>query len=288
MLKKADTIRRRLAHDYGRRDYFEAYRQLLLTARSTGYEILPLSCFFERTSAIADPLTSGKPLLVLRHDIDTDPKSSLRFAAIESELSIKSTYYFRLRTFDASIIRYLAERGMDIGYHYEELATLAKHSGTRSAEQAVDLVPAAREAFENNLASFRAASNCPVRHASSHGDFANRVIGLGNGLLLNDTGIRRRSDVAFEAYDKVIEGSLSDRLADNVGALDLSCKASAALADGRSPILLLTHPRQWKSAPVVNAQADFLRVREGIAYRARATLRTRASGALRWRYGARG
>jgi hypothetical protein len=78
-------------------------------------------------------------------------------ARIESELGIKSTYYFRARssTFKPAIIEEIADLGHEIGYHYENLS-----------DTAGDMEDAIRD-FERNLMRFRAL--VPIRTICMHG-----------------------------------------------------------------------------------------------------------------------
>jgi len=62
-------------------------------------------------------------VIILRHDVDKIPKNSLRFGKIQYDMSIKTSYYFRIGpiSFDKNIILKLSEMGHEIGYHYETL-----------------------------------------------------------------------------------------------------------------------------------------------------------------------
>lgn len=81
---------------------------------------------------------------ILRHDVDRKPINALKMAKLESNLKIKSTYYFRYPyTFMPDIIRNISDMGHEIGYHYE---TLAKAKG--DYEKAINL-------FEMELEEFR-------------------------------------------------------------------------------------------------------------------------------------
>ena len=61
----------------------------------------------------------------MRHDVDSLPSNSLRFARIQNELGIKGVYYFRTvpESWDQQIIKEIASLGHEIGYHYENLTT---------------------------------------------------------------------------------------------------------------------------------------------------------------------
>ena len=65
--------------------------------------------------------------IILRHDVDRLPQNSVNTARIEKNLNITGSYYFRIvqKSYDATIIKQIAELGHEIGYHYEDL-TLSK------------------------------------------------------------------------------------------------------------------------------------------------------------------
>jgi len=61
--------------------------------------------------------------IILRHDVDMKPEHSLKFAQIEKEFGICSTYYFRMteEVYQPAIMKQIARLGHEIGYHYEVL-----------------------------------------------------------------------------------------------------------------------------------------------------------------------
>lgn len=61
---------------------------------------------------------------IIRHDVDRKPENALKMAALEHDLGVRSTYYFRTkkRVFDRHIIKKISRMGHEIGYHYESLS----------------------------------------------------------------------------------------------------------------------------------------------------------------------
>lgn len=57
--------------------------------------------------------------IILRHDVDRSPENALKIAQIEGKYGLKSTFYFRMKTFDEEIMKKIREIGHEIGYHYE-------------------------------------------------------------------------------------------------------------------------------------------------------------------------
>lgn len=101
---------------------------------------------------------SGKPTVILRHDVDRRVGNSRMLAEIEAAYGVCSTYYFRASSagvFPFDSIKYIARLGHEIGYHYEDL------SATRGD------VGAAVQRFEFNLDALRSVAECIT--VSMHG-----------------------------------------------------------------------------------------------------------------------
>ena len=91
------------------------YRQLLETLQSQGYSF----CTFQE---YCEGKAVGK-YVILRHDIDKKPNNALRFAQLEAEMGIKSTYFFLTlkEIFKPKVIKQIEDLGHEIGYHYRDL-----------------------------------------------------------------------------------------------------------------------------------------------------------------------
>ena len=83
---------------------------------------------FAALVARSDSALPGRVLLV-RHDVDSDVSRARRMREIERGLGTVSTYFFRRVTWDVAFMRELQSEGCEVGYHYEELATLVKERG---------------------------------------------------------------------------------------------------------------------------------------------------------------
>ena len=220
------------------------YRELLRIALGQGYAVLSLEAWLE------DPtLTADRPLLLVRHDVDQHPASALRMAAIERELGVRSTWYFRWRTANPSVIETIAAEGHAVGLHYETLTRELLRRGL-GADDAEALVPRARELLHTELESF-ARRFGPVRSACPHGD--TRMPGVHNGVLLlgedwSRYGLQWDANAAMR--DHPLDVWLTDRSAaeggwkEGLDPIDL-------LVDRRSPILAVVHPNNWVSGPAL-------------------------------------
>ena len=96
--------------------------------------------------------------IILRHDVDRNPKNALKMAELENNLGITSTYYFRMKedVFIPALIKKIADMGHDVGYHYE---ALDKAEG--DFEKAIGI-------FEAELKEFRKI--CDVKTVCMHGN----------------------------------------------------------------------------------------------------------------------
>ena len=167
-------------------------------------------------------------------------------------------------------MRELAEAGHEIGYHYEELATVAKERGVNGRDRVDGILGEARERFVRNLTMLRERTGLPIRTAASHGDFANRALGVSNTLLLADRAVRERAGIDFEAYDPDIEEGLGFRTIDTPYPhyWRQGKDPAEAIRAGLGPILVLTHPRQWGRNWYWNAREDLKRLGEGALFNA--------------------
>ena len=127
----------------------EKYRELC-KAIVKNYEPLTVVSYLEDKP-------SGKTV-IMRHDVDRKPENALKMAELESELGIKSTYYFRIKdgVFVPGIVKEIAEIGHEIGYHYE---VLDKAKGDYNK---------AIKIFKEELKTFREI--CDVKTICMHGN----------------------------------------------------------------------------------------------------------------------
>jgi hypothetical protein len=216
------------------------YRRLLVLAQSQGYALVSLESWLANAEAHA-----GKDVLILRHDVDQCPASAARMAAIESELGICSTWYFRWRTAQPKVIQAIRDGGHEVGLHYETLTRELLRRGLRAAD-AQTLIPEVRPLLRAELAAF-AERHGPARSTCPHGD--TRMRGVHNGVLLQGEDLSAYG-VDWEANAAVgrlpLEVWLTDRSSaegrwkDGMDPADL-------LIDRRSPILAVVHPNNWVS-----------------------------------------
>jgi hypothetical protein len=110
-----------------------------------------------------------------------------------------------------------------------------------------------------------------MRIVAAHGDFANRVMGLTNSILLEDDAFRRAVDVDLEVYDATFVDRFTERFIDAPPPVYWMPRHPAdAIASGVPTIGVLVHPRQWRVNRSVNLREDVSRALQGVRYRYRA------------------
>ena len=229
--------RRRLGRTISRARWGE-YRRLLEIAVGQGYAVVSLEDWLANPDAHA-----GRDVMILRHDVDQCPASALKMAAIEADLEIRSTWYFRWRTANAGVVRAIRDGGHAVGLHYETLTRELLSRGL-SAVDAPALVAEARLTLRDELAEF-AARHGPALSACPHGD--TRVPGVHNGVLLQGEDLSAYG-VRWEANTAVGSGPLDVWLTDRStaeGGWKEGLDPIDLLIDRRSPILAVVHPNNW-------------------------------------------
>jgi hypothetical protein len=242
-----------------------AYRALLEAALAAGYTILSVEAAWAHLRAGA-----GRPAgrsLVLRHDIDTGPATAAAMWRIERDLGIGGSWYFRLSTLDLELMADIADAGSEASYHYEELATVAKRHRARTAAAALRLVPEAQERFARNLARLRERTGLPFSTVASHGDFANRKLGLMNWTILADAAFRSSVGIDLETYDEPFMRHVTSRHADTTYPRFWTGEPPAAAIDRGEPfVYLLVHPGTWQVERRSSFRGNLHRMREGMSY----------------------
>lgn len=226
------------------------YHTILREARSTGYQFLTLA----ELAAAQEPPSA--PFIILRHDIDTDPRAALDFAAAEAKEDIRATYFFRLTTWNKDIIDLLHAQGHEVGYHFEELASYAKKKHIRSKAEVIAAFPDIRRIFAQNLAQLRGLHSFEINSCASHGDFANLVVDCGNYKFLRDAELRHELGIAYEAYDHELVNAYQNHVSDWNSPQGFNPAHPLSYIRARKSFLFLTHPRWWRVNPLANFRFD--------------------------------
>jgi hypothetical protein len=212
------------------------YRALLTTAREHGYSLRSLEDWLEEPG--------DGPTVILRHDVDQDPRAALRMAAIEEDLGVRSTWYVRWRTAHPALVGRLRRQGHAVGLHYETLSRWAL--GANGAPVTDEVVDRCRQVLAGEVRAF-AALHGPIRSICPHGD--TRVPGVRNAVLVHGMdlpalGLRWDGNEAMRG--RPLGYWLTDRSAP-AGRWKDGQDAGELIRRGVSPLLCIVHPNNWSS-----------------------------------------
>jgi hypothetical protein len=253
----------RVYQNYVMPDRLAEYGRVLRSFRDAGYRFATMAEFAGALKANA-PL--APPVFLLRCDVDSDPAGAARMFGTEQALGVRATYYFRLATVDRALIARMASYGTEVGYHFEEIATVAKQRGLGTKKQITPHLGEMRDAFRRNMAWFKATTGVSPRTIASHGDFINRRLGIQNNLLL-DQALMDEFGLVAETYEPWLMAAISTRVADRAAPQWWHPHDPWVALQKRAPIVnMLVHPRQWIRNPVLNAGLDAARVGEELGY----------------------
>jgi len=182
--------------------------------------------------------------IILRHDVDRKPKRALRMARIESDVGVRSTYYFRStkEAFIPEIMKEIEKMGHEVGYHYE---VLVKAKGDHV--QAMKL-------FENDIDSFR--EHVEIRSICSHGSplskYDSRDIWADNSFLqFGIVGDASISVFGFAYYSDTggkwdSKANLRDNVKSDDGGSSVSTTSEIIeLLINNNNVYINCHPERW-------------------------------------------
>lgn len=240
----------------------DEYGQLLGCAAEFGYQIRSIG---EHRRAAAVGEGSETKVLILRHDVDTDLPTAKAQFDIERSLGVSASYFFRLSTVDVGFMRRLDSYGSDVGYHYEELSTVARERGLRTREEVALHRSEIQSKFRANLEQVRRTVGLPLRFVAAHGDMANRYLGIYNDELLDDV-LLRALDIDLNADARgAIPGVVTFTDAP-YPKFWVPRDPMIALDRGDAVVQVLTHPRQWRRNVHENLFDDVDRLVQGARY----------------------
>jgi hypothetical protein len=245
------------------------YRALLGFLVETGYSFRTMSEFAE---AVDRCETDSRPVCLLRNDVDSDPAGAALMFACDRAAGVRATYFFRLSTLDIGLAHQIAASGGEVGYHFEEIAAVAKRLGLRSRQQVDAHMDLIRREFRSNFLRFAARTGLRPRVVAAHGDFVNRRIGVPNHYLL-DRELMEELGIVIDAYDARVHGNMQARFSDwPAPQWWYPADPVSALRDRPATVSILVHPRQWTCNPSLNLRLDALRLCEEAGWRWRSAM----------------
>lgn len=253
----------RLYCDYLMPSQLTTYEQIVSAAQQAGYTQTSVRGYFDLLTKGHRPL---EKVLVHRHDIDTDLRTTRKLFDIEKKHGIKSSFYFRLSTLDFSLMQEIEEYGSEASYHYEELATYAKVNKIKDPITLRSRMAEIRSTFAANFSCIEQRLGKKMRTVASHGDFVNRRLKMSNTEVLDDAALRQSCGIVCETYDRALLDHFDIYISDRP-APQLYCPMSPIEALRKYPrICLLTHPRQVETNWKENTKDNLYRLYEGLAW----------------------
>lgn len=253
------SVLNRLYSDYLMPSRLPHYAALLAQAQQAGYRQTSVRDWFHT----ARDHGLDHKVLVHRHDIDTDLRTAKKMFALEQRYGVRASYYFRLSTLDYGLMRAIEDYGSEASYHYEEIASYAKRQHLRQADAVRARMGEIRGLFEANFQRIEQRLARKMLTVASHGDFANRRLGVLNCELLQDPALRLRCGIVCECYDAALLGSFDLYIADRPHPQYFHPMEPAAALHQYRRICLLTHPVQWRTNWLASSRHNLLRAFEG-------------------------
>lgn len=166
---------------------------------------------------------------------------------IEKKNNVKATYYFRWTTFDKDLIKEISEQGLEVGLHYETIATYCIENEQEELKQK-DIIKC-REILKDEIKKFKEKSGVNIETISSHGNLVNRTIGIPNNALFYGQNYKDYGIIG-ETYDRnirrykiksyICDGEISRKYGFSYLAnpIDSILKADRVIE-------FLSHPNHW-------------------------------------------
>jgi hypothetical protein len=248
---------------------FKKYSEIVKAIAESDYQLLSIADYIRAKELPAK-------FIIIRHDVDLDPFYQLKFAQLEHDFNIRTSYYFRQieKVFKKEVVDKVAALGHEVGYHYEvftkakgdpKLAlkifkdeqavfsemwnslTVCPHGGSfvdnadgYSLKNMIKLIPkllSGKKVFSHHV-NFDMWENNRFEDFGIIGD-AYRSVDFTNMLYLSDTG--RSWDQRYKRLDKVtsvINPKFDVRSSDEIIRI---IKTGTV-----NQIYLLVHNEQWK------------------------------------------
>lgn len=253
----------RLYADYLMPSRLAEYEKLLVLAGHAGYAQLSVRDFYRAVQR-----SDGGParVLVHRHDIDSDLRTARKMFDLEVRHGVRASYYFRLSTLDIGFMRAIEAAGSEASYHYEEVATYAKHHRLRRGCEVRACFPEIRVQFERNFMRISDELGLRMATVASHGDFANRRLKVINHELLRDPELRRRCGIECESYDNELLRHFDLYVSDRPYPVFYYPVSPFEALGRHARICFLTHPVQWETNWVENTRCNMVRLAEELVW----------------------
>lgn len=227
----------------------DEYRALLVLALESGYRCLGVGAYWRERP-------EGK-VFVLRHDVDRPKAGVSAMLAVERDLGVASTWYFRWASADEDLVRAVADGDGEAGLHYETLARVCRERGVRRREDVTAAVRGeALEALRGEIERFRRRFGVGCRTVASHGHAHNRLLRMTNNEIVTPNEYAAL-DIDVEAYDENLLRGMTyvcDAPLTRNRGWAYRDTPGGALARGDGAVCFLSHPHHWELSALERAK----------------------------------
>lgn len=257
-------IYNRIYSDFLLPSRMDEYRYLLETALKKEYKHVTIPHYFSLLKE--NKIQGDVKYFIHRHDIDTDPATARAFFEIEKSLNVKTSYYFRLDTFDVDLFKEISELGFEAGYHYEELSDVCKLKRVKEKSEVISMYPEIRERFRHNVLSLEEKTGCKIKSIAAHGDFVNRKLNMPNYSFITDE-LLMELKIELECYHPDLIHSFQFIGSDtHYPQFYKPASPFEAIKNEVPVIYFLSHPRHWRCNRMINLSDNIRRLKEGLLY----------------------
>jgi hypothetical protein len=254
---------RRIYSDYGMPSRLCMHEKLIRAAQEAGFAQTSVRDYFDM---VRSGHAASSKVIVHRHDIDTDLRTTRKLFEIEQKHGIRASYYFRLSTLDFGLMREIEQYGSEAGYHYEELASFAKRNKIKDPALVRERLPEIRDAFRKNFYWLEQQLGTKIRTVAGHGDFANRRLKVNNTEILADQQLREACGIECEAYDRDLLDHIDMYIADRPPPQYYVPTSPLNVIGVHHRICLVTHPRQVETNWKENTKDNLFRFYEAVTW----------------------
>lgn len=230
---------------YLRNNRLDKYRTLLISYLEAEYRIMSLRDYIRLTPENQE----RNPTLILRHDIDQVSTGTMRMHAIEKELGVTASFYFRWSTADSQIINAITQHGSEASLHYETIATKIKQINLQDRlEITPEFLDECRRQLKLEVDRFRRIYGVEVVTICSHGGSENVAFTITNNMLVHTPELDYPYlAIKMEAYDPELLSKfvyVSDAEPARGGGYRYGIHPMRLISQSRN-VYLLTHPHNW-------------------------------------------
>lgn len=222
------------------------YENIIKYAKQQDYEIIGLRDYIEKN------YDTTKKLFILRHDVDHLSNGTKMMFEVEKKYGVRSSFYFRNATFEPKLMKEIEKYGSEASLHFEPIADFVKMNFITNKEELYSYENWEQRCLnilKANLQHYRNILDIPCSTIASHGEYENRLVGIANNFLTEDTQTYNFLNIKLEAYNKEMLDNVSCYISDVPIEINNGFRYGTtpleALEKKEDFIMFLSHPNHW-------------------------------------------